>query len=246
MPVVKVIPKEDGEKLPTWDTPDITDVSETANQVVSEEISIEHAQLPTADEISAMQQQAHDEAYSKAYQEGTEAGKAVGLSQGLAEGKEQGYAEGLAQGQQQINEQAEYFEKILEALAQPLEEVDFEVEQQISSLAMMVAKQLVRRELKTDPGQVIAAVRQAVSVLPVGARDVRVYLHPEDASLVRESMSMNESSEDEKRWRVVEDPALTRGGCNVETESSRIDATVETRLTSIIVQALGGDRDSDY
>lgn len=248
MPVIKVISKDDAKELPSWSVPEISEHQAEAetHPVVSEEITIEQAQLPTADEIAEMQQRAHDEAYGKAYQEGLEAGKAAGIAQGITEGKEQGYAEGLAQGQAQIKEQAEYLEQLIHSLGAPLEDVDFEVEQQISSLAMMVAKHLVRRELKTDPGQVIAAVRQAVSVLPVSARDVRVYLHPEDAALVREAMSLNETSEDEKRWRVVEDAALTRGGCNVESETSRIDATVETRLASIIVQALGGERDSDF
>ena len=250
MPVVKVIPANEASDLASWEVPDIDGDSPIHNKVVSEEVSIEHArshvQLPTADEIAAMQKGAHDEAYAKGYQEGLEKGKSDGLAQGHAEGLQQGLAEGKAQGQQQINEQVDFFQQVLEKLEKPLEEMDFEVEQQISSLAMMVAKHLVRRELRTDPGQVIAAVRQAVSVLPVGARDIRVYLHPADATLVREAMSLDHSGEEEKRWRVVEDAALTRGGCHVETESSRIDATIETRLASIVVQALGGERDSDF
>ncbi|MDH5230194.1 MAG: FliH/SctL family protein, partial [Gammaproteobacteria bacterium] len=108
-----------------------------------------------------------------------------------------------------------------------------------------VARHLVRRELKFDPGQVIAAVRQAVSVLPISARDVRVYLHPDDAVLVRDALSIGDSNNEERRWRVVEDASLTRGGCNIESDNSRIDATIETRLAAIIAKALGGERESD-
>jgi flagellar assembly protein FliH len=110
---------------------------------------------------------------------------------------------------------------------------------------MSVAKHLVRRELRTDPGQVVAAVRQAVSILPINTRNIRVYLHPEDAALVKQSLSVTEETGEEQRWKIVEDPALTRGGCNVESELSRIDATVETRLAALIAQALGGERESD-
>jgi len=44
---------------------------------------------------------------------------------------------------------------------------------------------------------------------------------------------------------VVEDPALTPGGCNIETEHSRIDATVESRLAAVIAQVMGGERSAD-
>ena len=50
---------------------------------------------------------------------------------------------------------------------------------------MALARQIVRRELKTDPTQIIGIIREAIAALPVAARDVRVHLHPEDAAVVR-------------------------------------------------------------
>jgi len=50
---------------------------------------------------------------------------------------------------------------------------------------------------------------------------------------------------EELRWRIVEEPTLTRGGCRVESEDSRIDATVEARLGALIARALGGEREED-
>ena len=48
---------------------------------------------------------------------------------------------------------------------------------------MALARQIVRRELKTDPTQIIGIIREAIGALPVAARDVRVHLHPEDAAV---------------------------------------------------------------
>jgi flagellar assembly protein FliH len=88
-------------------------------------------------------------------------------------------------------------------------------------------------------------VRQAISVLPASARNIKVHLHPEDAQLVREILSMENGAEEERRWSIVEDGTLTRGGCKVESDTSRIDSTVESRLATVINEVLGGERESD-
>jgi flagellar assembly protein FliH len=107
---------------------------------------------------------------------------------------------------------------------------------------MALARQIVRRELKTDPTQIIGIIREAIAALPVAARDVRVHLHPEDAAVVRENLS---PTENESAWTLVEDPVMARGGCQVTTASSRIDARLETRLTSILSELLGTERVGD-
>ena len=38
---------------------------------------------------------------------------------------------------------------------------------------------------------------------------------------------------------------LSRGGCRVSTDTSRIDATVENRVNAVIAEVLGGERDVD-
>jgi len=110
---------------------------------------------------------------------------------------------------------------------------------------MTVARHLVRRELKTDSGVVVSVVREAVALLPASVRRIRVFLHPEDAGLVRQALSVSSDDGDELRWRIIEEPTLTRGGCRVESEDSRIDATVEARLGALIARALGGEREED-
>jgi flagellar assembly protein FliH len=127
----------------------------------------------------------------------------------------------------------------LTQLAQPLAEVDAEVERQLVQLALTVARHLVRRELKVDPAQLIAVIRETVSLLPIAARETRVHLHPEDAALVREKLATAGS---ERAWTIVEDPVLARGGCRVTTESSEIDARLETRIAAAIAQVLGEER----
>jgi flagellar assembly protein FliH len=97
----------------------------------------------------------------------------------------------------------------------------------------------VRRELKTDPAQVIAIIRETVALLPAAARDVRVHLHPEDAAVVRERLATTTA---DRAWTIVEDPVMTRGGCKVTTDTALIDARIEARLNEVISAMLGDER----
>jgi flagellar assembly protein FliH len=160
----------------------------------------------------------------------------------FASGREAGLAAARAETQQaltKLHAQVGRFEAAMDTLGQPLAQVNAEVEQQLLSLAMTIARQLVRRELKTDPAQVIAIIRETVALLPASARDVRVHLHPDDAAVVRERLAATTS---DRAWAIVEDPVMTRGGCKVMTDTALIDARVETRLNEVIAAMLGDER----
>lgn len=213
----KLIRKEHaGDDYQPWQLPEVAGV--LAGRSADEEQAHHTRTQLTAQQIEEIQEQARKEAF------------------------EQGYRDGMQSAQQEILKQVQRLEQLLIALHKPFEELDEAVEQQVSQLAMMVARHLVRRELKTDPGQVIAVVRESLAVLPVSSRTVRLYLHPEDASLVREAFSLNEQ---DAQIQVLDDPVQGRGGCRVQTENSQIDASVETRLNAVIAQVLGGERQED-
>ncbi len=165
------------------------------------------------------------------------------LAQGRDEGQRLGRQEGLAAGRAELLAEADRFRELMLVLARPLEQIDDNVERSLVTLAMTVARQLVRRELKSEPGQVVAAVREAVATLPVASRSLQVHLHPEDAELVRVALNLNSNSAGP--WEIVEDPVLTRGGCRVVTEDSHIDATIENRLAATIAEVFGGERQDD-
>ena len=171
--------------------------------------------MPTVSGLADLQAEAYQEAFE----------------QGLAEGREAGAA--------QIRAQVEKLEGMFYDLARPFEELDSEVERELLTLAMTLARQIVRRELKTDPTQIIGIVREAISALPVAAREVRVHLHPEDAAVVRQNLAPTES---DRAWQLVEDPVMARGGCQITTATSRVDARLETRLGAIVSELMGNDR----
>lgn len=200
---------------------------------------------PTLDEIEAIQREAHEEGFAAGYQEGRREGREQGYKkgqqEGLAEGYQRGYAEGLAAGRDEVTLRVQKLDQILEFLDQPLEDLDAAVEEELAWLATEIARRLVRRELRSAPGEIVAVVREAVGLLPVASTGVQVRLHPDDAHLIRETLSLGR--DDEPVWRIIEDQTLSRGGCVVNTDLSRIDATVEKRLGAVIATVLGDERE---
>ena len=177
---------------------------------------------PTAEELESIQKQAYEEGFAQGLKNGTEHKK------------------------QEIEQNIESLRSIIELLTEPLKELDDVVVNQLAQLSMSVAKQVVRRELHTNEGEIVGIVREAMSALPASTREIVLNIHPDDAELVRNAFSLGEETESEELfWKVIEDPMLSRGGCKITSENSTIDATVEGRLNRIINTLLGDERESD-
>lgn len=169
----------------------------------------------TASHLEDLQKQAYDEAYAE------------------------GYAAGLAAGEAQLKLRVQRLDELLTSLAKPYELLDETVERSLVDLAITIAKQLFRRELRVDPSHVIGVVREAISLLPASSRGVTVKLHPEDMALVDELLARPEG---ERAWAIAEDPLIDRGGCKVVTQNSQIDAQVEKRFEAVVTAIVGDER----
>lgn len=155
------------------------------------------------------------------------------------EGFKKGQKEGLIAAKNQIDQMTESLVGIMNSLVNPTAQMEDRVEEELVKLSVLIAKQIVRRELKSDPGQVIAVVREALSILPSASQNVKVHLNPADAELVRKIIPSNAG---ERKWEIVEDPVLSPGSCQVETDTSQVDASFEARLAAIAAELLGNER----
>ncbi len=164
-------------------------------------------------------------------------------AQAYEEGFSLGKNEGIEKGREIISAQVENIESICNLLNAPLQDLDKQVIEELTDLALIVAQHLIRREISVDPGQVVAVIQQAMSELPVSSRNIKLYLHPEDSTLVS---NMLENKNDTVNWEILSDPLLSRGGCRVATETSHIDASIEKRLAQIVAELLGGEREQDH
>ncbi len=161
-----------------------------------------------------------------------------GFERGRAEGHAAAEAAQAAQAAR-LDELAARFASLCDQLARPIEPLDDDVAHQLARLALQVGAQLARRELAVDPAQVIAIIREAVGLLPLGAREVRVYVHPADGAAIRARLA---ESTGERAWTLLDDPVMARGGCRVATDHSSIDARLDSRLANIVAAVLGEER----
>ena len=210
--------------------PEQTDVEPPIPATEAEDLFPEETHLPTLEQIEAIQQQA--------YEEGLERGRVQGFEQGF----EQGRREALEQGRQQIAEQLQRFDALLRTLDTPFKVLDDQVERELLTLVVTMVRQLVRREVRTDPSQIVGVIREALAILPVSTRHIRVLLHPEDAEIVRKLYALEPEGQ---AWVIVEDPVVQRGGCRILSDTSQVDATLESRLHNLIAPLLGGLRSDD-
>ena len=166
------------------------------------------------------------------------------IDQWRAQAEEEGFQQGLQRAQQQAQELQQRLLQLIEFLEHPLQALNEDIEHQLTQLAVTLAQQLVRRELKLEPGEIIGLIRDSVQLLPGNTRNISIKLHPEDARLVRNALSM-ESGNEEHSWKLIEDPMITRGGCEVSAPPSTINATLENRLSALAASVLGGEREQD-
>jgi len=232
-PSSKVIRDGEGARAVQWSPPAMdAPLGGGADDVHVSDLSPEDvrrtpgAALPTAGQLEQLHRKAYEDGYER----------------GCMDGFHFGQQQGLEAARSQVAEWGTRIDELLTALDQPFRVLDDQVEREVVSLVIAMVRQLVRREVKTDPGQIVGVVREALSILPVASRNIQVLLHPEDAALVREVYALSAA---DLNWRIAEDPVIARGGCRVHTETSQIDATLESRLAALIAPLLAAGRSAD-
>lgn len=157
--------------------------------------------LPTAEEIEAMYEQAR------------------------RDGEKAGFDEGMKKAQAE----AAQLTKLVRAMDGALDALGAEVAEEIATLAIALARQMVGEALQATPEAVVAVVREALQQVPQGK--VRIHLHPEDVKLVRKHL---DDQLETGHHHLIEDTAVARGGCRLEATGCDIDATVQTRWERVL------------
>jgi len=205
--------------LPSFDphVPEPEPEPEPELPVESEEVPLEEVQPLTLEELESIRQEAYNE--------------------GFAAGEKDGFRATTLKVRQEAEAalavKLESLERLMGVLFDPIAEQDSQLEKAMVGLVEHIARQVIQRELVLDSSHIESVMREALKLLPLGVGNVRLYINPQDFEQVKALRERHEET-----WRIVEDAALQPGGCRVETEHSRIDATVETRISQIMAKLL--------
>ena len=173
-----------------------------------------------------------EQALEAAKQQGYEQGHAAGLSEGLA----QGQAQGQAQAETAWQAQQALLAELVAQIPRLSEQVNGWREP-MRELALHIAEQLVRGELRATGEVAARLVQGALDNLEQPSARVVATLHPDDAAQLNAM-----ASELPKDMRIQPDPSLTRGSVRVSTDDSLIEDLMSTRLESLAAQLFDAER----
>jgi flagellar assembly protein FliH len=157
-------------------------------------------------------------------------GYAEGHAEGYAAGYEQGRAEGLDTGRTQAQHELAVLRQVADSFGTEVNQASEIVADELLSLALDLAKAMLKTALKARPELILPIVGEAIRYLPSLQQPALLVLNPEDAVIVRQHMG---DELDKGNWRIAEEPQMERGGCRVETASNQIDAAPSVRWQRI-------------
>ena len=149
----------------------------------------------------------------------------------------EGLAAGLAEGRRQGEREAAQLRQLAGALAQVHREFEEQAAEEMLSLAIDLARQMLQEALPVRRELLLPVVRAAMRSLPSLAQPAQLVLNPADVELVRAHLG------EELRlagWQVVEDHRIQPGGCRLATPHGEVDATLASRWKRAL-EALGRD-----
>ena len=151
------------------------------------------------------------------------------------QGYSAGYSDGLAEAQVITTQMA----ALLSSFQEAVKDLDQHIADQLLTTAIEIANQVMCQSLQIRPELLLPIVREAIASLQSDSGSLALSLHPLDAALIRMHMGDQLTH---NNWKIIENPALTRGGCQVELGANAIDATGETRWKRII-ESMGINQD---
>lgn len=113
-------------------------------------------QLPTAEDIERIHEEARKEGYAAGYEEGTARGRI----------------------------EAMHFHGLVEGMETSLTTLDQEVAEEILAMATELARQMVRHTIATHPETITDLLREALGQMP--QTHAQIHLNPEDVQMARE------------------------------------------------------------
>jgi len=145
---------------------------------------------------------------------------------------QKGFDDGLKEGQEKGLQE---FEKKIDQAAGLVAELGDErarirslYEQDLLTLTKILVERLVHHEISINPLVIQASLQKALTYVVENSR-VKVHLHRHDFEHLRQAALKNPSLLSENNQvELVEDNAITQGGCLLETDFGEIDVTFES------------------
>jgi flagellar biosynthesis/type III secretory pathway protein FliH len=157
--------------------------------------------------------------------------KARLIDEGYARGLADGERKGLHAAQARVTEALTTLQNVATQMQDVSSLAAAVLEENIATLAVVIARQIIAREVSLDSGIVTELVRRALTEFPI-EQSVRIHVHPQDLAAITVAAGLTEApaitANRDASW--LPDPKIARGGCMIEGRDRIIDGRVDTAL----------------
>lgn len=198
------LPKEAQDEYQRWEMSTLSAEGKTHSR------KVERTKPKIPDELAQILENARIEAFKKGY----------------TNGMKEGYEAGL----QKAADHEKTIADLARAFTGSLRQADERIAEELLTLALDIAKAMLKTSLNTNHDRVLAVVKESIRYLPMVKQPARILLNPADAEAVKLNLAEELA---EGGWLIIEEQTIERGGCMVETPSNQIDATNGVRWKRI-------------
>lgn len=145
---------------------------------------------------------------------------------------EEGHSEGLALAQMEVAEAVGRIADLARNASIDSGKLRREAEEELVQLALAVAAKVVHRRLEEERSLIASMVDGAMECIDV-VKVVRIRVNPEDLEILKGCWEQTQTGSSGRNIELAADPHVEVGGCIIDTDSSTVDAQIETKLAEI-------------
>lgn len=159
--------------------------------------------------------------------------------EGYAEGFIQGHAQAVLETHKQISdyiesegrEQAQNFGQLMASAKAQLVKSDQVLAHGVLALACEIARQILQQEITVNVEAVKPVIAQGLALMLDEGKSAKIRLNPVDFDELKDTLLVDYES---ISLSLVADPAVSSGGCLIESNDTIVDGTIEKRWSRTI------------
>lgn len=155
--------------------------------------------------------------------------EADALQKGIQTGREEGWKAGYAEGTQEIASVVLSLKQAMQAFDKFRRELCLQAEKETVQLSLAIARKILNQEPGVNPRVIAGVAKKTFESIAVHA-PVRIRINPSERAYLQDRRHMIPLEGD---MEFIEDPAISCGGCVVESLAGDVDARIESQFEMI-------------
>ncbi len=209
-----------------------------ADHLSEARVVVESAKGRGADIVAEAEARA-DELLERSKKSGHEAGHRLGHEGGMEAGRRAAFDEACERFQREHATIVADLGRAIHEIDDTKEQLQIEAERNLLEFAVRIATRLTFAVGRFHRGAARENLTRAIRLVQ-SKTDLTIRVHPSDLDSIRTfAGSVLQEVDDSQAVTIEPDEAMAPGGCKVESEPTRVDATLETQVDEIVSLLLG-------